>query len=779
MPRLLVVLLAAVIAFASPALAQSTVNPLVPAQNAPLASAPVRSNFAAAASDINGLLGMHAVSSLGSCSVQTQTIGADCLVEQSASNYIWYKYAGAQGYVAIGTINPSVNPPTFTPGYAPIGNGHLVANCSGATAIPGNCAWTTYADQAIGATNGDLPLRISGTWSAATVGTSGHAIPFLDGSGLVFSNPITSGVVGLVVGGYCLANATSGNICLVPQVGALGTSVATFPANSGVVAELNAVQVFTARQTVNLNTVTLPSPLTGTMLNVGQTDGTISRVQLTSFGAGSVVSAVAYGGTNSVPTAVTSGTEIGSFNSWVYNGSALSGTAIAAFRTYAAENIASGHQGSKTCLATTPLASTTLADGLCQQPSGGVTVGVPTGTDEGLGTLNLAGSLYNNGTGPTGSGGYVLSIAPTITNASLVTPSLGVASATSLTLGTALTVPNGGTGATSFTAHGVILGEGTAALSVLAGNSGNSSLPLVSQGASLDPTYSQIGLSAISGLGTGVASALAVNVGSAGAPVLFNGAGGTPGSITLTNASGLPLSALPSGTSDTVLGYWGSTAVGTTAVNNCANALTYSTSTHTFGCNSTAGTGTVTTTGSPTANQVATFSAPTVIQGVNLASILTQGAGVSITGTTSPTIALALNNATLQASPSNPTGATTTTVMMGFGVATCRITPVYSSRMHVSIQGYLNDATTGAAINVQARYGTGSGPANGSASTGTGVGSTVTATVVAGGAIDIPFKLGGVITGLTPGTAVWLDLAISATSGTGTPLGASCDAFEF
>lgn len=43
----------------------------------------------------------------------------------------------------------------------------------------------------------------------------------------------------------------------------------------------------------------------------------------------------------------------------------------------------------------------------------------------------------------------------------------------------------------------------------------------------------------ITGLGTGVATALAVNVGSAGALVTFNGAGGTPSSLTLTNATGL------------------------------------------------------------------------------------------------------------------------------------------------------------------------------------------------------------------------------------------------
>jgi hypothetical protein len=44
----------------------------------------------------------------------------------------------------------------------------------------------------------------------------------------------------------------------------------------------------------------------------------------------------------------------------------------------------------------------------------------------------------------------------------------------------------------------------------------------------------------ITGLGTGVATALAVNVGSAGAPVVFDGAAGTPSSLTLTNATGLP-----------------------------------------------------------------------------------------------------------------------------------------------------------------------------------------------------------------------------------------------
>jgi len=48
----------------------------------------------------------------------------------------------------------------------------------------------------------------------------------------------------------------------------------------------------------------------------------------------------------------------------------------------------------------------------------------------------------------------------------------------------------------------------------------------------------------ISGFGTGIATALGIATGSAGAPVLFNGAGGTPSSITLTNGTGLPVAAV-------------------------------------------------------------------------------------------------------------------------------------------------------------------------------------------------------------------------------------------
>lgn len=57
----------------------------------------------------------------------------------------------------------------------------------------------------------------------------------------------------------------------------------------------------------------------------------------------------------------------------------------------------------------------------------------------------------------------------------------------------------------------------------------------------------------LSGLGTGVATALGTNVGTAGAPVVNGGVLGTPASGTLTNATGLPLSGLVPQTANTVV----------------------------------------------------------------------------------------------------------------------------------------------------------------------------------------------------------------------------------
>lgn len=158
-----------------------------------------------------------------------------------------------------------------------------------------------------------------------------------------------------------------------------------------------------------------------------------------------------------------------------------------ASRIFAGSQGTGSGQGGSIVFQTAPAGSSgtgqnALSAALTIQGSGGLTTGAA--TDQGAGTLNLAGNLYNNGVAPTGTQGYVRATSPT-----LVTPALGTPSSVTLTNGTGLPVSTG-----------------------------------------------------ISGLGTNVATALGVNVGSAGAFVTFNGALGTPSSATLTNATGLPIS---------------------------------------------------------------------------------------------------------------------------------------------------------------------------------------------------------------------------------------------
>ncbi len=102
-------------------------------------------------------------------------------------------------------------------------------------------------------------------------------------------------------------------------------------------------------------------------------------------------------------------------------------------------------------------------------------------------------------------------------------------------------------------------------------------------------------------VGTGILSALAVNVGSAGAPVLFNGAGGTPSSLALTNATGLPLGGLLAQAANTVVANVTSGSAAPTAaslpscIDSGGNHLNYTNGTG-FSCGTSGGGGTLTVT---------------------------------------------------------------------------------------------------------------------------------------------------------------------------------------
>jgi hypothetical protein len=172
-----------------PALAQSTINPNLPLTQSDLTSLTMRNQFLTAASDINGILGMHAKATLAACPATTYA-GVDCLVTGS-NPAIWYKSSGNGIWIAIGTLNLSSGqfvPVTVSgavvtaPAVAPIGGLPLYASPSGT----GNCLSPSAGSCAL-ATACSFVRQI-----ATFIGAAGP-INLADGSGGSYST-VTNGV---------------------------------------------------------------------------------------------------------------------------------------------------------------------------------------------------------------------------------------------------------------------------------------------------------------------------------------------------------------------------------------------------------------------------------------------------------------------------------------------------------------------------------------------------------------------------------------------------------
>jgi hypothetical protein len=124
-----------------------------------------------------------------------------------------------------------------------------------------------------------------------------------------------------------------------------------------------------------------------------------------------------------------------------------------------------------------------------------------------------------------------------------------------------------------------------------------------------------------------------------------------------------------------------------------------------------------------------------------------------------------------------PTGNVSTVAkMMGLAGA---ITPQVTGRIAIFVAGMtVNSTAIGSGVNITGKYGTGAAPANGAASAGTtfGIQQHFVASTVAG---QQGFTCQGVITGLTLGVAIWIDLEVVAvTSGGATVKDVQIVAFE-
>lgn len=123
------------------------------------------------------------------------------------------------------------------------------------------------------------------------------------------------------------------------------------------------------------------------------------------------------------------------------------------------------------------------------------------------------------------------------------------------------------------------------------------------------------------------------------------------------------------------------------------------------------------------------------------------------------------------------TGTTSTTAkMMGLAGS---ITPNNAGTVLIIVSGTISNSKNANKSLVQLYTGTGTAPANGVAITGTARGTQQTSSIPAA-AGEEPFCVTALVTGLTPGTAYWIDLAVasSATSGTASVSNVTISAME-
>ena len=282
--------------------------------------------------------------------------------------------------VVIGGSNFNWNLYTVPYGVTFTGNGQPYLPCQLSAlytqldSSPANAAWYCVAQ------SGQLTWKIQGPPTPAGPGLiSGLGVPTM--TGVVPTIYVRTDVAGQ----YSLAGETgtvsstwvpvgTGNGCTPNTISAGCTGGTTAPT---ALASLGGVSLNpTAAQTIagqalniNLSGQALPTLPSNTDFSIFGASGTSARSLVSSYGGTGYHTSLTYGGTASAPTAVTSGQELGGFNAWAYDGTAIGGPS-AAFRAYANQNWTVGAHGTYADVAVTPNGSTSEVEVAQFTPAG-------------------------------------------------------------------------------------------------------------------------------------------------------------------------------------------------------------------------------------------------------------------------------------------------------------------------------------------------------------------------------------------------------------------------